>query len=107
MLRAAQYIGADIERKTTVFEFEVADFMCNKDGVLHGGAASILFDNISSPSLFTIGSQLVAIYLISSCYSGSNQSTAGQHSGQCREKDGDGARCYALTYREGMRELGA
>lgn len=55
ILRAARYIGADVNTKTTVFEFEVADHMCNKDGVLHGGAASTLFDNLSSTSLFTIG----------------------------------------------------
>lgn len=54
MLRTVEYIGAHAETRTTVFEFEVADFMCNKDGVLHGGAASTMFDNISSTSLFTI-----------------------------------------------------
>ncbi|KAL4863144.1 hypothetical protein BDV12DRAFT_189870 [Aspergillus spectabilis] len=55
MLRVLEYVGAHAETKTTMFQFEVADFMCNKDGVLHGGAASTMFDNISSTSLFTIG----------------------------------------------------
>ena len=55
MLKAAKYIGADVNTKTTLFEFDVADYMCNKDGVLHGGAVSTLFDNLSSTSLFTIG----------------------------------------------------
>ncbi|EAL87748.1 uncharacterized protein AFUA_1G00340 [Aspergillus fumigatus Af293] len=54
MLRTVEYIGAHAETRTTVFEFEVADSMCNKD-VLQGGAASTMFDNISSTSLFTIG----------------------------------------------------
>ncbi|OJZ80160.1 hypothetical protein ASPFODRAFT_708753 [Aspergillus luchuensis CBS 106.47] len=55
MLRVLEYVRAHAETKTTMFQFEVADFMCNKDGVLHGGAGSTMFDNISSTSLFTIG----------------------------------------------------
>ncbi|KAE8420980.1 HotDog domain-containing protein [Aspergillus pseudocaelatus] len=55
MLAAVTYVGADVEKRRTTFHFEVVDYMCNKDGVLHGGAASTLFDNLSSTSLFTIG----------------------------------------------------
>lgn len=30
-------------KKATVFNFEVADFMCNRDGVLNGGALAVWF----------------------------------------------------------------
>ncbi|OGM49565.1 hypothetical protein ABOM_001736 [Aspergillus bombycis] len=55
MIAAVTYVGAQVHSRTTTFHFKVADHMCNKDRVLHGGAASTLFDNLSSTSLFTIG----------------------------------------------------
>ena len=45
----------DVENKTTRFRFHVQDVMCNEDGHLHSGAASTIFDNLSSTALFTVG----------------------------------------------------
>lgn len=41
---------------TTVltYSFVIQDFMCNKDDVLHDGAATTVLDNLSSTALFTI-----------------------------------------------------
>ncbi|KAL3459469.1 HotDog domain-containing protein [Aspergillus heterothallicus] len=42
------------ETQEITYEFTVQPFMCNKDGNLHGGAASTLCDNLSSTALLTV-----------------------------------------------------
>ena len=54
LLRNVRLHETNPVRQQIVYEFDVAKFMCNKTGVLHGGAISTLFDNLSSTALFAI-----------------------------------------------------
>ena len=54
LLRNVRLCESNLDRGTIVYQFDVLKDMCNKPGVLHGGAISTLFDNLSSTALFTI-----------------------------------------------------
>lgn len=51
LLSRVDFVSVSVEQQETEFALRVQEFMCNKDGFLHGGAATTLLDNLSSTAL--------------------------------------------------------
>lgn len=54
ILKCVNFINEDTPEQLVLYDLRVAGFMCNKNGVMHGGAISTIFDNLSSTALLAI-----------------------------------------------------
>lgn len=52
-LQQVTFVSYSKELQQVVYRLVVPTSLCNKDAVLHGGAAATLLDNLSSTALFT------------------------------------------------------
>lgn len=54
-LAEVELLSASEERQSIGYAFRVHPSLCNRSGTLHGGAASTLFDTLTSTALLTLG----------------------------------------------------
>lgn len=54
ILQCINLSSKNTSSQLVVYDLHVEDFMCNKNGVMHGGAISTIFDNLSSTALLAI-----------------------------------------------------